>query len=157
MSISTRNICVHTVHGTKWNMERNGTVVHEAKWGNMEEAAFKSAPAKVRDETPCLVSSRLASPGPSVRILYLYLPKRAPPVPDDNASLALPVLRTGFKEEIGGARRSLYLPPGNVHSRYAAAAMARSARTPAKNTKCKTCSAICLPLCGERRYKFRRA
>jgi len=44
--------------------------------------------------------------------------------------------------------RSLYLPVGNVHSRYIVAAMARSV-APAKNTKCEMCSAICLPLCGE--------
>lgn len=141
----------------EYGTERSFTGQSRVIWKRRRSRAHRRRCETSRD-SPCLASFRLASRIVHADIISVFTETRATGIRFPAImQAALPVC-VWLGEEVGVApgARSLYLPLGNVHSRYAAAAMAR-ARAPAKNTKCKTCSAICLPLCGERRYKFRRA
>lgn len=138
VSVSSRNICAHTVHGT-YKVEY-GTVVHGAKKGNMEFARANWGREGIRQEAPRSPPSRSLRLA-RANIISVFIETATIAVPGDNAR--------GCQLVSGLQQRDPYIFHAiryNVHSRVnIVAAMARFA-APAKNTKCKTCSAICLPL-----------
>lgn len=133
VSVSSSNICTHTVHG-----------VYKVEYGT--ERSFAGQKKGIRYG----VRGKKSFPFPlsasrSCKYYFRIYRNGTTSIPGDNAPGWSCWLVSGLQQRcpiLISSMRGRY----NVHSRVnIVAAMARFA-APAKNTKCKTCSAICLPL-----------